>query len=98
MSLLLAAVDVLANVPTLIPDPDPVAPPGAEAPVGLLLGWGKWIGLIAAVIGIIIIGVKITINIRRGEAAGELGGLLYVAIACILFGSAASIVGFLSGY
>ncbi|MGE3194630.1 MAG: hypothetical protein AB7K08_14320 [Microbacteriaceae bacterium] len=97
MSLLATAVDVLTIVPTLIPDPDPVAPPGAEGPVAVILGWAKWLGLIAAVIGIIIIAVKIAINVRRGEAAGELGGLLYIAIACILVGSAVSLVGFISG-
>jgi hypothetical protein len=35
--------------------------------------------------------------VRRGEAAGELGGLLYVGLGCILIGAAASIVGFISG-
>ncbi|MEO5536055.1 MAG: hypothetical protein ABIR17_13100 [Pseudolysinimonas sp.] len=97
MSLLVTALDVLTNVPTGIPDPEPVAPPGAEGPVAVLLSWAKWLGLIAAVVGIIIIAIKIAINVRRGEAAGELGGLLYIAIACILVGSAVSLVGFISG-
>ena len=57
----------------------------------------KWIGLIVAVLGVIIIGAKLAINVRRGEAAGELGGLLYVGLGCILIGAAVSLVGFLSG-
>ena len=40
---------------------------------------------------------KLAINVRRGEAAGELGGLLYVGRGCILIGAAASVVGFISG-
>lgn len=97
MSLIATALDVLSSVPLDIPDPDPAPPPGAEGPVTVILGWAKWVALIVAVIGVIIIAAKIAINIRRGEAAGELGGLLYIAVACILVGSAVSLVGFLSG-
>jgi hypothetical protein len=97
MSLIATALDVLSSVPLDIPDPDPAPPPGAQGPVTVLLAWAKWVALIVAVIGVIMIAAKVAINIRRGEAAGELGGLLYVAVACILVGSAVSLVGFLSG-
>lgn len=98
MTLLTLAETILSlSLPLAIPDPEPVAPPGAEGPVGVILSWVKWIALIVAVIGVIVIAAKIAINIRRGEAAGELGGLLYIAVACILVGSAVSLVGFVSG-
>jgi hypothetical protein len=97
MSLLVHTFDILSFVPAALPDPGPVAPPGFAGPIGIILGWAKWLGLIVAVLGIIIIGAKLTINVRRGEAAGELGGLLYVGLGCILIGAAASLVGFLSG-
>lgn len=97
MSLLAHSLDLLSSVPAAIPDPGPVAPPGFAGPVRIILGWVKWIGLIVAVLGVIIIGAKLAINVRRGEAAGELGGLLYVGLGCILIGAAASLVGFLSG-
>ncbi len=97
MSLIAHSFDLLGSVPFAIPDPGPVAPPGFEGPVGIILGWVKWIGLIVAVLGVIIIGAKLAINVRRGEAAGELGGLLYVGLGCILIGAAVSLVGFLSG-
>lgn len=97
MSLLVSVLDTLSSIPLIIPDPNPAPPPGFEGPVGIILGWLKWGGLAIAVAGIMIIGGKLAINIRRGEAAGELGQLLYVGLGCILIGAAASLVGFLSG-
>ncbi len=97
MSLIAHVLEVLTSIPVAIPDPDPVAPPGFEGPIGVILGWVKWLGLIVAVLGVIIIGGKMAINVRRGEAAGELGQLLYVGLGCILIGAAVSLVGFLSG-
>ena len=98
MSLLAHALDLIHVVPTVdIPNPDPVAPPGFEGPVGVIIGMAKWGGLALAVLGIIIIGAKLTITVRRGEAAGELGQLLYVALGCILIGAASSLIGFLVG-
>jgi hypothetical protein len=97
MSLFLHCLDILGSIPAAIPDPSPSAPPGFAGPIGIILGWAKWLGLIVAVLGVIIIGAKLAINVRRGEAAGELGGLLYVGLGCILIGAAASLVGFLSG-
>jgi hypothetical protein len=97
MSLLAHAFDILSTTPATIPDPSPSAPPGFAGPIAIILGWAKWLGLIIAVLGVIIIGAKLAINVRRGEAAGELGGLLYVGLGCILIGAAASLVGFLSG-
>ncbi len=97
MSLITSALDILTSIPLDIPNPDPAPPPGVEGPVGVLLGWLKWGGLAVAVAGIMVIGAKLAINQRRGEAAGELGQLGFVAIGVIILGAAASIVGFLSG-
>ncbi len=97
MSLIAHVLELITSIPVAIPDPDPVAPPGFEGPIGVILGWVKWLGLIVAVLGVIIIGGKMAINVRRGEAAGELGQLLYVGLGCILIGAAVSLVGFLSG-
>ena len=73
MSLLAHSFDLINSLPTDIPDPGPVAPPGFAGPVAVIMGWVKWVGLIVAVLGVIIIGAKLAINVRRGEAAGELG-------------------------
>lgn len=36
------------------PNPAPVAPPGLESAAGTFLGWGKWILIIAGVVGVFI--------------------------------------------
>jgi len=41
MSLIAHSFDLLNSVPFAIPDPGPVAPPGFEGPVGIILGWVK---------------------------------------------------------
>lgn len=97
MSLLTSALDVVTSLPLDIPDPDPVVPPGFEGPTGLIIGMLRWGGLALAVVGIIIIAARMTINIRRGEAAHEVGGLGYVALAVILIGAASALVGFIAG-
>ena len=97
MSLLASVLDTLSTFPLDIPDPDPVAPPGFEGPVGTILSWLKWGGLALAVGGLMIVGGMMAINQRRGEAAGELGLLGKILIGVIIIGAAASIVGFLSG-
>ena len=97
MSLLAHSLDFINSLPLALPNPPPAPPPGFEGPVGVILGWVKWVALIVAVLGVIIIGGKMAINVRRGEAAGELGGLLYVGVGCILIGTAVSLVGFISG-
>ena len=68
MSLLAHSFDLINSLPTDIPDPGPVAPPGFAGPVAVIMGWVKWVGLIVAVLGVIIIGAKLAINVRRGEA------------------------------
>lgn len=97
MSLLAQALDLMAIVPMAIPDPDPVTPPGFEGPVSLIIGMLRWGGLALAVAGIIIVGARLTINIRRGEAAHEIGMLGAIGLGIMLIGAAAAIVGFISG-
>jgi hypothetical protein len=97
MSLLVSALDVVISVPFAIPDPDPVPPPGFEGPVGLIIGMLRWGGLALAVVGIIIIAARMMINVRRGEAAHEVGALGYVGLGIILIGAAAALVGFIAG-
>ncbi|CAN5344041.1 hypothetical protein BH09ACT5_BH09ACT5_24360 [soil metagenome] len=97
MSLITHVLEVVSTLPAAIPDPEPVAPPGFEGPVGILFGWLKWGGLALAVAGVMIIGGKMAINVRKGGAAGELGQLMIVAVGCILIGAAASLIGLISG-
>ncbi|MBX3196232.1 MAG: hypothetical protein KF727_14175 [Microbacteriaceae bacterium] len=95
MTVLMTLLDIAGNLPTLIPDPDPEAPPGVEGPFALIIGWGKWIALALAVLGIIVVAVTLMFNSRRGEAGRELGNLGWIIAAIILASGAVSFVGFI---
>jgi hypothetical protein len=34
-----------------VPNPDPIAPPGMQGPAEMLLGWMKWVGILAGLVG-----------------------------------------------
>ena len=78
MSALLAASDLItaaapAVLAGVVPDPGSGSmPPGFEA-FTTVMGWAKWVGLGVAVVGLIILGVTMTVSARRGEG-GEIGG------------------------
>ena len=75
----------------IIPDPNPVVPPQAE---GLLtiLDWASGIGLVIGVLGVIIVGIMMTMQIRRGEGGQSLGQLGWVLLGCIIITGASGIV------
>lgn len=89
-----AAPAVLAGV---VPDPGAGSmPPGFEA-FTTVMGWAKWVGLGVAVVGLIILGVTMTVSARRGEG-GEIGGWLgRLLVGVIIVSAAFTIVGFLMG-
>ena len=61
------------------------------------MGWAKWVGLGIAVVGLIMLGVSLTVSARRGEG-GEIGGWLgRLLIGVIIISAAFTIVGFLVG-
>ena len=82
---------------TVVPDPGPGGmPPGFEA-FTTVMGWAKWVGLGVAVVGLIILGVTMTVSARRGEG-GEIGGWLgRLLVGVIIVSAAFTIVGFLMG-
>lgn len=48
MSQMLAVADLVS---VAVPNPAPVAPPGMATPASQFLGWLKWVGLIAGMVG-----------------------------------------------
>ena len=74
-----------------IPDPTPVVP--AEAG-GLLtvLNWASGIGLVLGVLGVIIVGIGMVIQLRRGEGGESIAKLGWVLMGCIIITGAAGIV------
>mgnify|MGYP004535845623 CR=1 FL=1 len=96
MSLLTLAADAV-NLTALLPDPDPVAPPGFEG-VATILGWAKWVGLIAGILALIGIAVMFMFNSRRGEGGEHVQKFVAVLVGVMVIGSATALIGFIAGY
>ena len=73
------------------PDPTPVGP--AEAG-GLLtvLNWASGIGLVLGVLGVIIVGIGMVIQLRRGEGGESIAKLGWVLMGCIIITGSSGIV------
>ena len=85
-----AAADTAVNLAGVIPDPDPVQPPGTEG-VTIILSWLKWIGYV--VVG----GILIAVSFRRGEGHDALPKILWPMAGAIVIGGGAALVGILAG-
>ena len=99
MTLTVVAADILTTLGSLaatLPDPAPVAPPGFEA-VATILGWAKWVGLIAAIIALIAVAVMFMFNSRRGEGGEHIRTFVFILLGVMLIGAATALVGFIYG-
>ncbi|MGP4033724.1 hypothetical protein [Pseudarthrobacter sp. 1C304] len=76
---------------SVIPNPTPVVPEQAK---GLLtiLNWASGIGLVLGVLGVIIVGIGMVIQLRRGEGGESIGKLGWVLAGCIIITGASGIV------
>jgi hypothetical protein len=79
-----------------VPNPGPIAPPGMAGPATEILGWLKWVGLIAGMIGLgtcaimMILGRRNRSNMAVDGAAGVpwvLAGLSLMSLASGLVGA-----------
>ena len=82
-------LSVLAT--NVIPDPKPTIPAEAD---GLLtvLNWASGVGLVLGVLGVIIVGIGMVIQLQRGEGAQAIGKLGWVLLGCIIITGASGIV------
>ena len=82
---------ITAITTSTIPNPTPVVPPEAG---GLLtvLNWASGIGLVLGVLGVIIVGITMVIQLQRGEGGQSLAKLGWVLLGCIIITGAAGIV------
>jgi hypothetical protein len=98
-SLAFSAITALA-VPAMaagpVPNPVPNAPVELQNKVNTILGLVMYLVIAACVAGVLICAGKMALAHRRGEAGESAGMLGGVATACVLTGSAAAIVTFLS--
>jgi hypothetical protein len=56
-----------------VPDPAPIAPPGLQGPAEMLLGWMKWIGVVAGMVGLGICALMMILG-RRGRSTMAVDG------------------------
>ncbi|MET2012972.1 hypothetical protein ABXJ56_15620 [Microbacterium chocolatum] len=84
------------NLAGLIPNPEPVQPPGTEG-VTTILAWLKWIGYVVVGGAIIIGGILIAVSFRRGEGHDALPKVLWPMAGAIVIGGGAALIGVLAG-
>jgi hypothetical protein len=93
-SLLVSLPEIVAQAP----NPAPLAPPGMETVATQFLGWGKWILVIAGVLGLFISAGMMIIGRRNRSATAVdgaagvpwvLGGLFLAAVAASIVGAVA---------
>lgn len=91
------AADVLAAPTPGAPlNPAPVAPPGLESAGSMILGWMKWILLVAGVGGLLVCGIMMAVGRRNRSAFAAdgaagipwvLAGLTCGAVAFVVVGA-----------
>ncbi len=87
--------DVVSSLPAL-PDPAAQQPGGTEG-VNTLLGWLKWIGYIVVAGAVIVGGIMISVNLRRGEGQDALPKIMWPMAGAIVIGAGISWVTTISG-
>lgn len=96
-TLLATATDTAGHLLALAPGDD-YAPDTSKVPGDLktkvrqLLGFVSWVVTGLCVAGVLIVGGRMAIMHRRGEGGEHAAGLAWVGGACILIGSASTIV------
>lgn len=87
--------EALIAFTTVLPDPDPIMPPGFDG-VTQILGIAKWAGLVVAILALIVLGAMLGINSRRGEGGEHAKTFVAILVGVIIIGAASSLVGFLA--
>ena len=91
-------LDMVPDILAQAPNPAPQAPPGMEAVANQFLGWGKWMLVIAGVLGMFISAGMMIIGRRNRSATAVdgaagvpwvLGGLFLAAVAASIVGAVA---------
>ena len=96
MELLLTTQDVIINAGVL-PDSDPLAPPGIGEAWNRMVGVGKWIALGVCVLGLLVVGGKMAFDARRGETTEEISSVIKIVLAVSMVTGGASLITFISG-
>ncbi|WP_406054502.1 conjugal transfer protein TrbC [Kribbella sp. NBC_00889] len=100
MSALVALQEAIGHLAPLADPPAPIPSVGSGAPPGgaklsTILGWAAWIATGLCLLGIFIVAGTMAVAHRRGGAGEHAAGLGWVLVACVLIGSASTLVGIL---
>ena len=87
----------LALLPADVPNPGAGTEPPFSGKLDTLLQWTAWTVTGVCVAGVLFVAGRMAIQHQRGEGGQHLSGLAYVLAACILVGTASSVVGALIG-
>ncbi|MDO5051924.1 MAG: hypothetical protein Q4E05_03415 [Pseudoclavibacter sp.] len=79
---------------TIPQPPSPEQPPFGAQILDIIAGF-QWLALALAIIGVIIVGVRMVISIRNGEGAAHLGALGWLFAGVVLIATPVSVVGFI---
>ena len=83
----------LAYFVTQVPDPGSgTAPPGSEGII-TILQWAAWIAAAVCVLGVLIAGAMMAVQMRQGEGGQSVTRLGWVMAGAIVIGSASALVG-----
>ncbi len=87
-----SGIHQVLEIMAAVPDPGGgTAPPGSEGLV-TILGWAAWIALAIGVLGVIIAGITMMIQVRRGEGGEGLARLGWTLAGCIVVVGASGLV------
>jgi hypothetical protein len=98
LAMLLDLLEAVRAIPMQAPDPAPQAPPGMQEVADQFIGWGKWILVVAGVLGMFISAGMMIIGRRNRSATAVdgaagvpwvLGGLFLAAVAASIVGAVA---------
>jgi len=81
---------LLAATPT---PATPSLPGNAEQAINTVLGWIKYIGLVACVAGLFLVAARMAVSHRHGGGGEHMAGLAYVAGSLVIIGAAGAIIG-----
>jgi hypothetical protein len=100
MSAVTMLIEVVSTSPlAAVPNPGPIAPPGMEGPAQQFIGWMKWVGIVAGLVGfgmcaiMMILGRRNRSNMAVDGATGipwVLGGLSTLTLAAGVVGALVS--------
>lgn len=85
---------VRAASPSPLPDPVPETPPGSEEFIQVM-NWVAWGVASLCILGLLIVAGRMAMAYRNGEGYEAASGLAKIMFACVIIGSASSLVGFL---